>query len=223
MKLFEEQKPIERVVKQPIVVDSSTFIKNNLLKSVERSGEVYEGISSWLHSFEGAITKALFNKQLRKLSTDDGVALKQLVEAKGRRAISYAPVEKSVLEKPLIETMVEYTKVAICGKGFKKVLKQAVDELKSFGTVYVLSIEELILQFKSYKDKGNTPEIVDKAINCDFLFMVDLERPIHLERRIIETIERIGRFRKDKPIVSTWNKFNDCKEFFKPFKIFFVQ
>lgn len=223
MKLFEEQVIVEKVVTPP-VVDNSTFIKNNLMKSVERSGKVYDAIQRWLHSFVGAISKVAFQKQLNRLSSEEQVALTQLEKAIGKRTIPYAPTPQAPpLVRPLIEEMVEHTFVAIYGKKFKHEIKSAIDELKPLGRVFVLSVEELILEFKSYKDKGKSQQMIDNAIECDFLFIVDLERSIHLDRRIVEAIERIGRFRKGKPIISTWNKFNDCKEFFNQFMIFIVQ
>lgn len=223
MKLFEEQQ-ISKVEVKPPVVDSSTFIKNNLMRNVERSGKVYTGIQKWLHSFEGALSKATFQKQLRRLSDDDEVALKQLEVSIGKRTIPYRPTPQAPpLTRTLIEEMVEHTFVAVYGKKFKETIKKTLDELRQLGKVYVLSIEELILEFKSYKDKGKSPQMIEDAIECDFLFMVDLERPIHLERRIVEAINRIGKFRKGKPIIATWNKFNDCKEFFTQFRLFVVQ
>jgi len=223
MKLFEEQELVERVVKPP-VVDNSTFIKNNLMKSVERSGVVYSGIQKWLHSFEGALSKATFEKQLRRLSNEDDVAIEQLEKAIGKRTIPYAPTPQAPpLTRPLIEEMVDHMFVAVYGKKFKQEIKTAIKELRPLGRVFVLSVEELILEFKSYKDKGKSQQMIDDAIECDFLFIVDLERSIHLDRRIVEAINRIGKFRKGKPIISTWNKFNDCKEFFEQFKIFIVQ
>ena len=97
-----------------------------------------------------------------------------------------------------------------------------MQELKKFGDVYVLSIEELIVEFKSYNEKGKGPQMIEKAIETDFLIIVDLEIPIHLEWHINEAIERIGRLREknNRPIISTWNRFNDCNRFFERFKIY---
>ena len=76
-----------------------------------------------------------------------------------------------------METMVEDTYVAVSGRRCRKLIKEAVQELKKFGDVYVLSIEELIVEFKSFNEKGKGPQMIEKAIETDFLIIVDLEMP----------------------------------------------
>lgn len=224
MKLFEEYKP-EVVVREPEPVDSSSFIKLNLMKSVDRDKDTRDKIQAWLFSFDGAITKAAFSQQMKRLSKDAAVAASQLLKATGRRVIPLPPPEaKPRLEQPLVAQMLEDRFVAIYGRGFKSALKEAVRMLREAGEVYVLQVEELILQFKSYEDKGKAPEMIDKAIESDFLVIVDLEMPIHIEWHIREAIERIGRRREaqGKPIISTWCRFNDVNDFFQAFKIYYV-
>ena len=67
--------------------------------------------------------------------------------------------------------------------------------------------------------------MIDKAIECDFLIVVDLEMTIHLEWHIREALNRILRKRMadKKPIISTWNRFNDVNDFFEKFKIYRVE
>jgi ribosomal protein L23 len=222
VKFFQDKKIERKEVKKP-VVDNSAFIKQNLMKSVDRSKLVREAVERWLFSFDGAMTRDRFEGQMRRLDFDDEKALLQLQKAVGRRTIPLPPAPRPpVMEKSIVETMVEDTYVAVSGRRHKKLIKEAVKELKKFGDVYVLSIEELIVEFKSFNEKGKGPQMIEKAIETDFLIIVDLEMPIHLEWHINEAIERIGRLREKnkKPIISTWNRFNDCNRFFERFKIY---
>ena len=222
MKLFEN-KPIERKEVQKPAVDNANFVKRNLMKSVDRVKEVRDAVERWLYSFDGAITKKVFAHQMKRLDFDDEKALAQLERAEGRRVIPLPPPPKPPkMEKTLLEHMVDDIYVAITRKNHKRVIREAVKELKQFGTLYVLSIEELIVEFKSFGEKGASPHMIEQAIDSDFLIIVDLEMPIHLEWHIREAINRIGRLReKDKkPIISTWNRFNDVNDFFVRFKIY---
>lgn len=224
-KFFEDRKFEKKEIEKP-KIDNAQFIKQNLMKSVDRNTEVRKAVEKWLFSFDGALTKSAFEHQMKRLDFDDMKALEQLGRAKGRRVIPLpAPPKLPVLEKSLLEQMLVDTYVAIRGRYFKEAIKRVITELKQFGIVYVLSIEKLILEFKSYNDKGDAPSMIDKAIECDFLIIVDLEMPIHLEWHINEAIERIGRVRELKglPIIATWNRFNDCNAFFERFKIYEVK
>ena len=207
-------------------VDSSQYIKQNLMKNVMRSDSVYKAVEEWLFSFQGAMSKDIFLQQMKRLDFDDSKALAQLEKARGKRAIPLPPPPPMpVLERPLLEVLIEDRMVAVFGRAFKSVVKKALAELRAEGTVYVLSVEKLILQFKSYDDKGTAPQMIQDAIECDFLFIADLEIPIHLEWHIVEALERIGRQRKQgkKVILSTWNRFNDCNRFFEMFKIYDIK
>ena len=225
MKMFEQQEKREEQHLEPVKVDSSTYIKANLMKSVDRSAEVYQEVEKWLYSFEGAITKDHFQHQLKRLDFNDSIAISQLQKAAGRRTIPLPPVpKKPSLTKPLLEQMLEDTYVAVTGKKFKQEIKGTLKQLRECGEVYVLQVEELILQFKDYEHKGSSPQMIDKAIECDFLVIVDLAMPIHIEWHIHEALNRILRKRKvkKKPIISTWHRFNDVNDFFESFKIYEV-
>lgn len=222
MKLFEN-KPIERKEVEKPAVDNADFVKRNLMKSVDRVKDVRDAVERWLYSFDGAMTKKVFAHQMKRLDFDDTKALAQLERAEGRRTIPLPPPPKPPkMKKTLLEHMVDDIYVAITGKNHKRVIREAVKELKQFGTLYVLSVEELIVEFKSFDEKGASPHMIEQAIESDFLIIVDLEMPIHLEWHIREAINRIGRLReKDKkPIISTWNRFNDVNDFFTRFKIY---
>lgn len=226
MKLFEEQKREAPKEPQPIVTDTAEFMKRNLMKSVTQVGAVREAIEKWVYSFQGGISRISFIKQINRLDWNDETALTQLTKAMGRRIIPLPPPPKHPeLKSSVVEQIVETSYLALYGRGFKESIKTAIAELKQYGTVYVLSIEKLIVEFKSYKDKGQAPQMIDDAVDCDFLFIVDLERAIHLEWRIREAIERIGRLREEaqKVIVSTWTRCNDCNKFYERFKIFEVK
>lgn len=225
MRLFEQVKPRPQEKREPPKSDSSAYIKSNLMKSVDRDEATRKLIEEWLFSFEGAITRKMFDQQIKRLSYDAATAAQQLQRAKGRRSIPLPPPEqKPSLQQPLYMQMAEDTFVAVYGRKFKPAIKEAVKTLRELGEVYVLQVEELILQFKSYDDKGTAPQMIDKAIECDFLFVVDLEMPIHIEWHVHEAISRIGRRREamKKPIISTWCRFNDVNDFFERFKIYHV-
>ena len=226
MKLFEQIQQVERPEPQKAEVDSSEFVKRNLMKSVDRSPEIRDAVEKWLFSFKGGITKDAFMWQMKRLDYDDSIAFAQLERAVGRRTIPLPPPpKKPKLEKSLVEQMLEDNYVAVYGKAFRQAIKEANAELKECGQVYVLQVEDLILQFKSYEDKGAGPQMIDKAIECDFLIVVDLEMTIHLEWHIREALNRILRKRMadKKPIISTWNRFNDVNDFFEKFKIYRVE
>lgn len=225
MRLFENVQPVAHEQPTRPEYDSSQFVKLNLMKSVDRSTAIRDAVQSWLFSFDGGITKAAFEHQMKRLDYDDEIAFSQLERAKGRRTIPLPPPPKKPrLEGTLVEQMLEDTYVAVFGRKFKPEIKASRQALQECGETYVLSVEDLILQFKSYDDKGSSPHMIEKAIEADFLIVVDLEMPIHIEWHIHEALNRILRKRKElkKPIISTWNRFNDVNDFFESFKVYEV-
>ncbi len=226
MSKFFENKPFEAIEIEKPKVDNAHFVKQNLMKSVDRSPEVRKAVEDWLYSFEGALTKKAFAYQLSRLDFDDSKALEQLERAKGRRTIPLPPPPKlPVMQKPLIAQMADDVYVAIRGRGFKKAVKEVIPQLRQYGSVYVLRMEEFILEFKSYENKGNAYTMIQDAIDADFLIVLDLEIPMKLEWHVNEAIERIGRMREEKnlPIIASWNRFNDCNRFFSRFKMYEIK
>ena len=222
MKNFEDA-PIERKEVVRPVADGSQFIKDNMMKSVNRNEQVRQAVREWLFSFEGGMTRKAFDQQMKRLDFDDDIAISQLAKADGRRVIPLPPPpEMPKLEKPLIEQMVEDSYVAVYGRKFKEAIHDAVKDLKTCGSVYVLQVEHLLLEFVDYEHRGKSADMIQSALDADFLIIVDLEMPIHLTWHVHEAISRIGRMRAEakKPIISTWCRFNDCNDFFERFKIY---
>lgn len=225
MRNFEDM-PIER--KEVIVpaADGSQFIKDNMLKSVNRSEPVRQAVRKWLFSFEGGMTRKAFDQQMKRLDFSDDIAISQLAKADGRRVIPLPPPPKMpALDKPLLEKMLDEKYVAVYGRKFKPAVKEVVKQLRECGKTYVLQVEELILQYINDENRGTSPQMIQDAVEADFLVIVDLEMPIHLAWHIHEAISRIGRMReaKGKPIISTWCRFNDCNDFFERFHIYVVE
>lgn len=224
MRNFEDA-PIKK--QEPVrVFDESQFIKDNLMKSVDRSELVRKAVRTWLLSFEGGMTRKAFDQQLKRLDWNDDIALSQLARAEGRRVIPLPPPpKKPALDKPLLEKMLDETYVAVYGRKFKPAIKEVVKQLRECGKTYVLQVEELLMQFIDYEHRGTSPQMIEQAVEADFLVIVDLEMPIHLTWHVHEAISRIGRMReaKKKPIISTWCRFNDCNDFFERFKVYVVE
>lgn len=225
MKMFEDTKVEIKQVERP-EVDSGDFVKRNLMKSVDRSDKVRTAVEKWLFSFGGGITRKAFDQQLKRLDWDDEIALSQLAKADGRRVIPLPPLpKKPKLDKPLLEKMLDEQYVAVYGRKFKPAIKEVVKQLRECGKTYVLQVEELLMQFVDYEHRGTSPQMLEQAVEADFLVIVDLEMPIHLTWHVHEAISRIGRMReaKKKPIISTWCRFNDCNDFFERFKVYVVE
>ena len=100
MKLFEQIQQVERPEPQKAEVDSSEFVKRNLMKSVDRSPEIRDAVEKWLFSFKGGITKDAFMWQMKRLDYDDSIAFAQLERAVGRRTIPLPPPPKKPLVSP---------------------------------------------------------------------------------------------------------------------------
>lgn len=207
-------------------VDPYAPIKIRMVQGLNRSDKIRSMVQEWIVSFRGGITKSAYESQIKRLDFDDNIAETQLAKAIGKRTIPLPPPpKKPCLNTSLLEKMVEEHYVGVYGKGFKKEIKNLVSQLRECGTVYVLEIEKLCLEFSSYENKGKSPEMIKDAVESDFLIITDLEMPIHLEWHIREAIERIGRIREEhhKPIVSTWCRFNDCNAFFERFHVYYVK
>lgn len=223
---MKEFSDIDMTPREELPPDPYAPIKIRMVQGLARSERIRKLVEDWITSFRGGITKAAYEGQMKRLDYDDNIAETQLLKAKGKRIIPLPPPpEKPRLTKSLLEQMVEDKYVAVYGRGFKSAIKEVIKQLRECGTVYVLEVERLCLEFVNYDNKGKSPQMLMDAIEADFLVIVDLEMPIHLEWHIREAIERIGRLReeKDRPIISTWCRFNDCNAFFERFKIYNVK
>lgn len=217
---------VDLTPRQDTPPDPYAPIKVRMMQGLERSDEVRKAVEVWITSFRGGITKEAYQRQIKRLDFDDNTALAQLKRAIGRRVIPLPPPpQKPSLDKPLLEKMVEDQYVAVYGRGFRTAIREAIPQLRACGVLYILEVERLCTEFVNYDNKGCAPRMIQDAIEADFLIVVGLEMPIHLEWHIREAIERIGRLREEqkRPIISTWCRFNDCNSFFERFKIYHVK
>ena len=140
MKFFDEVE-VEMndvVIQQPKV----EFQKGGLLRSVgDFSIPVLKAIEKWLFSFPTGMTKDAFQRQLSHLEKDEAKALEQLRLAHGYRVIKGWKEEFPVLNKSFIECVAEDNlHITITGKRSvcESYVKQAIKDLKQYGSVYVL-------------------------------------------------------------------------------------
>jgi hypothetical protein len=223
---MKEFSSVDMTPKEVEAPDPYAPIKVRMVQGLNRSEEIRKLVEDWIVSFRGGITKAAYDQQMKRLDYDDAIAATQLAIAKGRRTIPLPPPpKKPALPNDLLQQMLIDKYVAVYGRKFKPAIRDVIKQLKECGTVCVFEVEKFIMEFKSFDDKGKGPYMMDSAVDADFLVIVDLEMPIHLEWHIREAIERIGRRREElgKPIISTWCRFNDCNAFFERFKIYEVK
>ncbi len=176
--------------------------------SLDRAAPVKQALEDWLLSFNGGMTKKDFQAQLCKLHSDDAKAIKQLEESKGKRVIRQAPRDKPPkLEIKLITALAQYKMIAIEGKSGKNLIDNFLSTLSPAG-VYILDVNELILEYVDYQHRGKAGEIIEAANRADVLIIEGLEKPISLAYHIKDTLYQLAAVRKkdkDKYTVSTWN------------------
>lgn len=188
--------------------DRQLFIARNLANSLDRSAEVKQAVVEWLLSFQGAMSRKEFERQLPKLNYDDAKALLQLSNSKGKRTLQQLPREKPPkLEGTIISELVRYKLVAIEGAKGKKAIESFLADLPP-GGVYILDVNELILEYVDYQHRGKAGDIIAAANRADILVIEGLEKPISLAYHIKDTLYQLAAVRKkaeDKYTVSTYN------------------
>ena len=208
------------------VVGNQIFIARSLASSVNRSPQIVQAIVDWLMSFQGAMSKQVFNKQMCKLSNDDDKALRQLQDSHGKRVLAQVPREKPPkLTIPIMQALAEYTMVAIEGNLGKRAITKFLDTLSPVG-VYILNVNELILEYTDYQHRGRAGDIIEQANRADVLVIEGLEKPIALAYHIKDTLFQLAevRSRANKYTLSTYNYTHDwyIPEYKKMFKHFSV-
>ena len=209
MKDFFDLKKREQPTIQPVTQDKVYFIKRNLAIGVNRSEEVRQAILEWLLSFEGAILKKNFTNQLCRLELDDTVAIQQLKDSAGKRTIKLAPRQKppKIDLKDIAYQLTVHKLVAIEGKSGLTLINKFRQTLPDLG-LYVLDVNELILEYVDYQHRGRAGELIESANRADVLFIMGLETPIALPYHIKDTLYQLATVRGkqvDKYTLSTWN------------------
>lgn len=225
MKFFDEIK-IEKteVVKQQSKVE---FQKMNLLKSVgDFSNAVLEAIQGWLFSFPTGMTRDAFDRQIKKISSNEEEALKQLKESMGFRVIQKIVDKLPVLTKSYIE-MISEGKSFITIKGTKskceKYVLGAINDLASFGEVYVLDCAVLFADLKSSRDRGDTDIMLSKAKNCDFLIIENLAGSIgYVSNVAVWSLTTLvnARYELGKPILSRYNSYRKLSPIYEKCEVY---
>lgn len=196
------------VVSQQDKQDKEFFVKRSLARSIDKAPEIQEAVLQWLMSFQGAISKEQFTKQICKLSNKDSEALSQLDKSKGRRVLQNVPREKPPkLPAPLLDVLAKYHSVAVEAAAGRKAIEQSLATLPPSG-IYILDVNELILEYTDYKHRGRAGEIIDAAHKASILVLEGLEKPIALAYHIKDTLFQLASVRRkdpDKYTLSTWN------------------
>ena len=196
------------LVSQQAKEEKEFFVKRSLARSINRDPDVQEAVLSWLTSFQGAMSKEQFNKQLCKLSVKNSEALTQLEKSKGRRVIQNVPREKPPkMPAPIIDLLAKYNSVAIEAAAGRKAIDDFLKTLPPSG-IYILDVNELILEYTDYQHRGKAGEIIDAAHKASILVIEGLEKPIALAYHIKDTLFQLASVRrkdKDKYTLSTWN------------------
>ena len=188
--------------------DKEFFVKRALARSINRDPEIQDAVLDWLISFQGAMGKEYFNKQLTKLSADNTQAIDQLAKSKGKRVLQNIPrIKPPKMPAPIITLLGKYQSVAIEAASGKKAITEFLSTLPSAG-VYILDVNELILEYTDYQHRGKAGEIIEAANRASVLVIEGLEKPIALAYHIKDTLYQLAAVRKkdkDKFTLSTWN------------------
>lgn len=186
--------------------DKQIFIKRQLACTLERTSAVQTAVLDWLKSFASGMSKEQFMLQCSKLDVDDNKALQQLRLSTGGRLIRLLPSPK--LTAPIIDVLASYRAVAIEAAAGRKTIETFIDDLPTAGGVYILDVNELILEYVDYQHRGKAGEIIEQANRASILAIMGLEKPIALAYHIKDTLFQLAAVRKkdpDKYTVTTWN------------------
>ena len=219
-----EPKPIEITDQKS---DRQVFIKRNMAKSIDRSTMVIQAIVDWLLSFPTGITTTAFKAQIQRLDSEDSKAIQQLSLSKGKRTLSNPPREKPPkLDKELIEALEELNLIAIEAASGRKLIEEFMKDCPQIG-IYVLDVNELVLEYVDYTHRGKAGEIIHEANRAEILIVLGLEKPISLAYHIRDTLFQIASVRaknKAKYTISTWNYTHGwyIPDYEKLFKIYSI-
>lgn len=183
-------------------------IKRNLAKGLDRSDAIKEAVYQWLVSMNGGMNKKTFSLQMVKLSNDDEIALKQLADSKGSRTLKQAPRKiPPKLDTDIYTALADYHSVAIEMYAGKKIIDKFINETPK-GGLYVLDVNELILEYVDYQHRGRAGEIIEAATRASILVVTGLQKSISMAYHIRDTLYQIASVRAKDPnkyTLSTWN------------------
>lgn len=228
MKHFEEILCTPQEPKKPF--SRYDLQKDRLLMNVGRSDSIIEALRLWLNSFDGGISKELFQRQLHRLDTDDSLALKQISDSMGSRSIKK---KKSVLPPlPPVGDVVQMLAsgnlfIAVGGpeEALRKFIRKSYQTLKGLGRTYVLDLNDMRLEWVDKFQKGKSVEMLQKAKDSEFLIVVGLETPLDIPFYMGDALNTLRRYRveHEMPIISTFARFRTKDKFFEYFNKFSVK
>lgn len=210
MKKFTDLPPrAAQPITVPQVKNSGYFIKQKLLAYLERPTETKEAVFKWLLSFPTGMSKEEFMKQCFKLEQKHEDVLKQLALSEGSRTIRSLPRQvPPKLSLPITDALAEHRFIAIEAAAGRRAIEAFLDELPTTGGVYILDVNELVLEFRDYRNRGKASDIIEQANRASILVITGLEKPIILAYHIKDTLYQLAVVRKkdpDKYTLSTYN------------------
>lgn len=188
--------------------DRQVFIKRNLANGLDRSEAVRQAALQWLLSFPSGMSKKDFQLQMVKLSDDDKLAMEQFVNSTGKRTLKQVPRQKPPkLDTDIYTALAKYQSVILEMAEGKKEIDKFLKTVPK-GGLYVLDVNELILEYTDYQHRGRAGEIIEAANRANILVVMGLQKSISLAYHMRDTLYQIAAVRKkdpDKYTLSTWN------------------
>lgn len=207
MKQFSELKPREMKATPVVQVQDKLYFAKQKMASTVDDQEIREAVFMWLLSFQGGMTKVEFQNQLVKLDKNITTAQAQLKSSSGKRRIELPPRVKPPKITDIAEALLEYQQIAIEAKAGYDAIEKFLCTLPE-GGVYILDLNELILEYRDYQNRGNSAQIIEKAHKASVLIIEGLHKPVALPFHIKDTLTQLATVRKkdkDKYTLSTWN------------------